>query len=366
MTVFETYLGVLGKFLAASLIVERFLEFLDKILSFLGLSVGRPGSLQRLLGLPVSGISEEERRLRKRLIMQTLGIAAGVGICYSGKLGVFTNLGIVSAGTPPLWDMILSGLLISGGSEPIHQLMTFVTEKKDQLKAQRLELEAQQASGTPGNSLVRFAKIKISYDGGLYPNTPGHGLRRANPKYIVIHHSKTSAKLSFQEIVEIEKKERSNDRGTYVLDPSYHCVITYDGKYHNYCRWDSVGWHVARGKRISNGNSLGICFVGDFDVPSDRQSNQRVANAKKPSEAQINTGARMIALWRILYGIEEKNVVPHSRVKANMPSCPGNNFPLDRLIAKSTHLMRQWQKDPQILKELEEFKKLNYIYVKPK
>ena len=361
MAELETYFGVLAKFLAASLIVERSLEYLDKILSFLGLSIGRPGVLQRLLGLPVSGIPEEKRVIRKRVIMQTFGILAGIGICYSGKLGIFTNLGIVVKAQPPVWDFILSGILISGGSEPIHQLMNFLTERKEQLKTERLKWEAAQSPGNEAGAFTVFPRIGIAYAGGLFSSEKDLVPRQTNPKFIVLHHSKTKANLLFEEFVSEFAQKQANSRKR-ASEPLYHSVITYEGEIHHYCPWNAIGVRTARGARLRK-NALDLCFIGDFDIPPEKKDNQRIVNAKRPSEEQINSGAKIIALWRLLYDIEERNVIPHVRARENGSSCPGNNFPFDRLVAKSTQIFRQWQNDPQVVKELNKFKKLNHIYV---
>jgi len=365
MAELEHFIAVLFKFLAASLIIERLLEYLNKLFYFGGLIGGSGNVLAVLLGIQLDPEQEEKRRLRKMIVMQTFGFLGGIAICRQGHLGIFTQLGIINAAQVPWWDVLLSGVLISGGSEPIHQMISFLNEKKERVKKERLKAEVRQIEKAPqAKKPGGFARLEIEYKGGLYPDKPGHALRKVNPRYIVLHHSGTSQRLSFEDIVRLEKTPRSNDRGTYTLDPSYHCVVTYDGKYHNYCRWDSVGWHMARSPRISNSNSLGLCVVGNFNLSKEEKNNQRKVNQRRPSEGQINTAARIIALWRILYGIDEKNVVAHYRSSRGARSaCPGNNFPLERLVAKSTQFIKAWEKDEQIQAEIEQFKKLKYLYV---
>ncbi len=365
MAELEHFIAVLFKFLAASLIIERLLEYLDKLFYFGGLVGGSGNVLSALLGIRRTPEQEEKRRLRKMIVMQTFGFIGGVVICRQGHLGIFTQLGLISAQQAPWWDILLSGVLISGGSEPIHQMMSFLNEKKELVKKERLRAEAQQLTKAPqAASGGEFSHLGVAYSGGLYPDKAGHSLRKVNPKYIVLHHSGTSQRLSFEDIVRLEKTPRSNDRGTYTLDPSYHCVITYDGNYHNYCRWDSVGWHMARSPRVSNSNSLGLCLVGNFNLSEEEKNNQRKVNQRRPGERQIETAAKIIALWRILYDIGEQNVLQHYRSnRGARGACPGNNFPFDRLVAKSTQIIKAWGKDERIQAEIEQFKKLKYIYV---
>ncbi len=358
MASIDLYMAVLLQFLAASVLLERILEFFDKTLSLIGLSLGRKTQLLRLANLNEDIYEEKKRLLKKAFIMQSAGIILGLGICYFSQLGLLKELKLVSSGPLRWWDVLLSGIFISGGSEPIHQLINFLKGHQEALKEQNRRLQIAASQNTPSQALPG-KKIGITYQGGLYPNKPGHALRKMNPQYIVIHHSGTSSRATFEEIVRLEQKERRNARGTYKLDPSFHSVITYDGRYHHYCRWDSVGWHVAGGNRISNANALGLCFVGNFqtrhkDVPDLK---------KRLSESQLETGARMVALWRFLYDIPEQNVVAHRAVQRGRVACPGDHFPLERLIAKSTQILKSWQNDVALQEDLKRFKKQRYLYV---
>jgi len=352
MSEIELYLSALAKFLAASLVIERVLEILDQIFSFFGITAGNKKMLVRLSGSRLPKTQEKNRKYLKMFLMQSAAFTAGIIICYYSNLGIAKEFQMVSGKTAAFWDIILAGIFISGGSEPIHQLISFLKNHKNNLKVQRISLESSQTVTEITVSKEKFSQLNISYKGGNDPGTAGHGLRKIDPLYIVIHHSASSEQSSFESIVKDQKKERKNAKGSYVLDPSYHCVITYDGNYHNYCRWDSVGWHTAKGRKVSNSNSLGLCFAGNFHKSST-----------KPSEAQIESGARILALWRILYNIDEVNVVPHRIVKTRHTVCPGNNFPFDRLAALSTQLMKEWSNNRSIQKEITRFKKLEYIYV---
>lgn len=139
MAELETYLAILFKFLAASLVIERILEFSDKVFSLFGLAAGNSNILRGLAGLVPEEQSEQRRIIRKMLIMQSIAITAGIIVCYSSQLGVLREFGLVRG--LHVWDIILSGFLISGGTEPIHSLINFLQNSKDKLKADRAGLQ---------------------------------------------------------------------------------------------------------------------------------------------------------------------------------------------------------------------------------
>jgi len=144
MQEFETYLAILFKFLTASLLIERILEYLDKIFTFLGFAGGNEKMLVRLSGKSLSEEEEENRVRLKMLLMQTVGVISGMIICYSSDLGIARELGFAAGDSLQWWDVFLSGMLISGGSEPIHNLINFLKEKKEVLKQERRKLEARE------------------------------------------------------------------------------------------------------------------------------------------------------------------------------------------------------------------------------
>ncbi len=321
-------LAVLVRLLVISTIVERFLEIASQLWDYLLQSRGaartQPG--------------------RKRVILQTAGVVLGTALSLSMGVAVFRMLGI--EGVPLFLDILFTGILVGSGTEPIHSLIKFLEENKDKVKRQLEEAEAR-----PETTEVEAEAIGISYHGGLYPERPGHGLRRENPSLIVYHHSATHQNTPFHRIVEIERERE--------LDPTYHCVVTADGKYHNYCRWDSVGWH-AKGV---NSKSLGICLVGNFHTnPADPLNNADGGyGAKRPTEAQLDTAARVIALWTLLYGIPESNILPHREVRNT--TCPGDNFPVEDLLRRVRTYRETWAESDVAQAEIQELKGKEWVYV---
>ena len=324
-------LSVLLRLLVISTIVERFLEIASQIWDYVRIQSGK--------GKPPAGT--------KRVVLQSAGVV--LGVLLSGAMGVvvFRMLGI--SGIPYWLDVLFTGILVGGGTEPIHQLITFLNENKQRVKIQ-LETERRE-EGQPETTVPEEGTTGIAYRGGVYPDRPGHGLRRENPSMVVFHHSATHSDTSFQRIVELEKERE--------LDPSYHCVVTADGVYHNYCRWDSIGWH-AHGV---NRKSLGICLVGNFEtdprVPGNN-ADGRFGN-KSPTEAQLDTAARVVALWRLLYGIPADQVVPHRRVRST--ACPGSNFPEAEFLQRVQDYHDRWKDEPAVLAEIEDLKHVQGVYV---
>lgn len=76
--------------------------------------------------------------------------------------------------------------------------------------------------------------------------------------------------------------------------------------------WDKQGAHT----KGENHDSLGICFVGNFDETL-------------PSIQALRAGARLIALWLKIYKISIDDIYPHSAFSEK--SCPGKRFDMELL-----------------------------------
>jgi hypothetical protein len=77
--------------------------------------------------------------------------------------------------------------------------------------------------------------------------------------------------------------------------------------------WDEQGAHEPE----ANADSLGICFVGDFDNEA-------------PTLGQLIVGAKQIAYWMRLFGISKDRVYGHNFFNPSK-SCPGRLFNMDTL-----------------------------------
>jgi len=77
--------------------------------------------------------------------------------------------------------------------------------------------------------------------------------------------------------------------------------------------WNVSGAHT----RGQNHDSLGLCFVGNFDE-------------HRPPEAQLVAGGKIIALWMKIFGISIKEIYTHNFFN-NAKTCPGNQFDINVL-----------------------------------
>lgn len=130
-----------------------------------------------------------------------------------------------------------------------------------------------------------------------------------HPEFIIIHHSATAdgEKLSWQAIRRGHLAKRYRDIGYHygieLINTRYE-ILT--GRMLNESGAHCRGW---------NGQSIGICFIGNFE-------------RDRPPEGQIRLGLRLVESLREVFDIPEENVKPHRDFKATL--CPGRFFPMYR------------------------------------
>ena len=307
--------------------------------------------------------------------------AAGLGIIFAGafRLRLLAVFGVVAPGWDDafaLADMVFTGLVIGGGSQPIHLLIRFISERKVPVAEERTVDEAERevaqtralARVVSTATLVDEKKetqplqwVDFAYDGGVSPDRlDGVHVRSGPPNLVVYHHTAMSSVKSFQDVVDeflVGKKWVTG----------YHCVVMPDGAIKPFCRWDRYGSHAAG----LNDRSLGIAFHGNFHtLPGDAFSNAdgRYGN-QQPTEAQVHAGARVIALWAYLYpDIKldfDRCILPHREAMPGHTVCPGSNFPQEQLEALVRQYHDGWSRSPQAQKGIEDFRKLAYVNVVP-
>ena len=275
-------------------------------------------------------------------------------------------------------DTVLSGILIGGGSQPVHVLLKFLTTRKltdeerralSQIKDPGQEATtAQPLSGgeiqAPVNTAFAdsdetFRWLDIRYEGGVKPETLEHvHLRRENPRKIVVHHTAMNSQAGFAAIVDEFLLHKQWLTG-------YNCVIMPDGSIRPFCRWDRTANH-AKGH---NAYTLGVAFHGNFHhQPGDPYSNHdgRYGNTR-PTEAQLHAGARLIALWRSIYSDipadSGEAIVPHGQLEGAATVCPGNQFPWQGLIHQVEGFERCWQASGIAREKLALFRQKPFLYV---
>lgn len=307
--------------------------------------------------------------------------ASGLGIICAQIFQI--RLLAVLTGTPALaanhslsfiiLDIIFSGLVIGGGSQPIHELIRFITERKINLDKEKDEAAAVKENAkfkaldivVSTSSLVEEKKEQnalhwkdIAYRGGVNPESlQNTHLRPGNPNLIVYHHTAMSSAKPFQDVVDEFLVAKQWLTG-------YNCVIMPDGEIKPFCRWDRYGNH-AKGH---NARSLGLSFHGNFHTAQgDVYSNAdgRYGN-QQPTEAQLHAGARVVALWVFLYpDIKldfEQNIRPHKEVMPDHTVCPGSNFKYEEFKQLVRQYHDAWANSSEVQQRIAAFKKLDYIY----
>lgn len=133
---------------------------------------------------------------------------------------------------------------------------------------------------------------------------------------IIVHHSltKDSGTVSWGAI------RRYHIEQLGLEDIGYHAgvelVTNQDISYYEVLlgrRWNKEGAHT----RGHNRDSLGICFIGNFDD-------------EPPSLDQLTVGAKLIQYWMDLFGIPLSRIYPHRHFAAK--SCPGKRFDMNVLL----------------------------------
>lgn len=321
--------------------------------------------------------SPSGERIYTEVAIHAIGLALGIILATISELKLFGILLGYSADannvtTIPIWlDYLFTGLLISAGSGPIHVLIRFISERKilvapDEINVgeNKKTIEETTLKFTPGADSPAKDKafkeadwIPIAYEGGVdREKLQLTHRRRNNPNCIIYHHTAMRRDSTFEDVVRVIKNK---DWLT-----GYNCVITEDGEIHPFCRWDRFGSHAAG----YNGRSLGIAFNGNFETSkSDSYSNHdgRYGPAV-PSQIQLESAARVIALWVHLYDDIKLTfdvggcIFPHRQIAAK--NCPGRELPKQEFYDLIKYYHDKWQNSPVVLNELIKYKRKPYLY----
>ncbi len=315
----------------------------------------------------------DEKAVIKEFWLQLLGFLVGAAACYYTRFSMwqlFDWLPGIQKGAPQLWEYFLTGIVIGAGSKPVHFLMKFLLERKLEKPAsgtfeeivpsvdsgpltKNLQ-ESNQKQETPWTPESEWEKyFGFTYDGGYKPERLEFTHFRKHPiDLIVVHHTAMHSDSPFEAIV--EEFQRKNWLA------GYHTIVFKDGAVRTFTRWDRIGSHV----KGYNYRSLGIAFHGNFEpdpaVPFSNPDGR--LGIMTPTASQLEAGARVIALWVLMYRIPldfNNNIVPHRQLAPK--ACPGGNFPLQALQERVTQLVQQWQSDKAVLTALDQFKSLAYI-----
>lgn len=332
-------------------------------------------------------------------------VAAALGIIAARLFGVRLFDALTPGAFPagPSVDFLLTGLLIGGGSGPVHMLIRFVGERKVTLpeepardeevtvvvrpvtQAERTLLPAPEPrSWAPGGGVVEPASgetgghpviapgdpavvvvapdtawVDVPYRGGVDREIlESVHRRRRKPDTIIYHHTAMHRSSSFEDVVRVIKDRRDARGNPWIT--GYNCVVTGDGAVHPFCRWDRYGNHAAGW----NARSLGIALNGNFETdPRVPYANPdgRYGPAR-PSAEQLEAAARVVALWTLIYGIPldfDHRIIPHSQVSPK--TCPGNAFPRGRFQELVTRFHHAWANGPDRV-HVDAFDRLPYLH----
>lgn len=297
--------------------------------------------------------------------LQLIGTFAGIVVCFVADFGLFEALGVFQE-VPNAIDYALTGVLIGSGSQPIHVLIKFMDQRGlVDLQAPALPTadtdtaEEPEAKAPPAPSKPE-PRLRVPYAGGVDPELVAgrQPKREAQPDLIVFHHTAMHSDTTFDDVVRVIQEQRG-------WATAYHCVVLADGSIHPFCRWDYVGNH-ARG---ANFRSIGVTLNGNFETnPSTPGANDRGQfGLRAPTDAQLESAARVAALWSFLYDIPvdfhdhvAPGIVPHKVVKPTV--CPGSNFPYQRFENLVRTFHDEWKDDEAAQDEIALFKQKSLIY----
>ena len=142
-------------------------------------------------------------------------------------------------------------------------------------------------------------------------------------KYIVVHHSATSA--GSVESIHEEHSRRKDASGNNWLGIGYHFVIgngsgMKDGEVEATFRWKQQIHGAHSGNAEYNGHGIGICLIGNFEQ-------------SKPSESQTAALRTLIKELLTEYKLSSASVIGHNKIKAT--KCPGRLLPLQQLVKET-------------------------------
>jgi N-acetylmuramoyl-L-alanine amidase len=159
-------------------------------------------------------------------------------------------------------------------------------------------------------------------------------IRKRNVCKIIIHHTATDANTTVDAIrrVHIEKRKFS--------DIGYHALVDARGVAHPGRPVTRAGAHC----RGHNTGTLGLAFIGYYHPPQ----NQRL------EDIQLETAARLCALWCELYDIRSSDIYPHSDF--GHTACPGDNVRarLGELRVLTQKYLDEIRRDPRAYLEMQQ------------
>ena len=104
----ETLIFGLGPAFAAGFGIQQLIEILDPIWKTI--------------------FPKEDQKTRKKAVLGIISLVLGLLLAFGAGLRVLEPLGVKSAGG---WDLFLTGVIISGGTEFFNSLVKFLDNRKE-------------------------------------------------------------------------------------------------------------------------------------------------------------------------------------------------------------------------------------------
>ncbi len=153
----------------------------------------------------------------KYFIIQLLGFSIAIILTRISKLQLFNSFIVNDQLILPWLDYLMTGLLIGGGSKPIHVLVRFITQRKI-VSTQTTDISEEQEK-TPQVKKVTLspivssptvenkdAWIEIPYNGGVDRDVlESVHKRKSDPNMIIYHHTAMNLNSTFEDVVRVLK-----------------------------------------------------------------------------------------------------------------------------------------------------------------
>lgn len=318
----------------------------------------------------------------RAFVIQILAIVVGILIAHFGKLRLFEALLPGGLASREAIDYLLTGLVIAGGSKPVHLLIRFLTERRIPAEVASA-VEVEQAAATPVTARTMSAAspaaiapvavtiahpdtgdwADIDYAGGVDRERLENVHRRGRePNLIIYHHTAMRRESTMSDLVRVIKSRKDANGKNWIT--AYNCVILADGSINGFCRWDRYGSHAAGSNRLS----LGLTFMGNFETDARvpfANPDGRYGPAR-PTEEQLHAGARVVVLWSRLYTIPltfDQTVIPHRQISPK--TCPGGNFPDREFRDLVRYYDGRWSSSSFAKERLNAFSLKPFIYDNP-
>ena len=117
---------------------------MESLINALGPAFAAGFAVQRLLEIVDALVSVREPGKKKPAVLGVVSLVIGVGLAFAGKLRVLLPLGgdlevTLGANLAAFVDYLVTGLIVSAGTEGFNSILKFLSYKKEEKKAEAVE-----------------------------------------------------------------------------------------------------------------------------------------------------------------------------------------------------------------------------------